>query len=107
MRINFCLLYFLLMFASINSASIRHELTVEDEALIYYLEPPEQVETYPILLAIEGSYAANRGPTSVLRLHEKLSPEILSWNVGLMTLERRGADNKNIDKDKYHYYNTP
>ena len=91
----------------VNATPVRHELATKEETLIYYVEQPEQVETYPIVLAIEGSYVANSGPTSVLRLHECLSPEILSWGASLITLERRGTDGENIDSNTYHYYNIP
>jgi len=100
-------LCFLLSCVFINAAPDRCELEAEKEVLVYYLESPSDVETYPILLAIEGSYVAKRGPSTVLRLHELLSSEILSWGAALMTLERRGVDGKDIDKDTYHYYNVP
>ena len=43
----------------------------------------------------------------MLRLHKLLSPAVLTWGVGLVTLERRGADGEQIDADTFHFYNTP
>ena len=40
--------------------------------LVYYIETPAFQSSYPLLVAIEGSYVADSGPTSVLRLHSIL-----------------------------------
>lgn len=91
----------------LNSKPIRHVLSLKKSKFVYYLEKPIAMEKYPILLAIEGSFSYSDGIESVLRLHKKLAPHVLSWRVGLVTLERRGVNNNQIDEDVYHRYNVP
>ena len=94
-------------FVVCDANPVRYELTTEEGNLVYYVETPNGKMTYPFLIAIEGSYVEGAGPLTVLRLHEKLSSTVLAWGIGLITLERRGADGEHIDRDMFHFYNTP
>lgn len=80
------------------------KLQFEDRSA--YLELP-LIDSYPILIAIEGSYNQEFGPESVLRLHHKLSGQFLSAGMGLITMERRGIQDEKIDPSTFHRYNIP
>ena len=86
----------------------RYELHLEDNSsLVYYIESPKTKFSYPLVMVIEGSYVQERGPQSVLRLHERFAQSILQIDCGIITLERRGADGDNVDTTRFHLYNTP
>ncbi len=103
----FLYIIYCISFVACSANPVRYELTTKQGNLVYYVEKPDEEKTYPFLIAIEGSYVNEVGPLTVLRLHEKLSSAILAWGVGLITLERRGADGKQINTDLFHFYNTP
>jgi hypothetical protein len=64
--------YFFLFFIFLGNFLYSHpqkcELLEDRFPLAYYLETPES-ESYPLMIAIEGSYMSKKGPESVLRLH--------------------------------------
>lgn len=97
-----CLLF--LLISSLCAAFSRHEFS---ENIVYYLETPKNCTHYPLILAIEGSYDHEIGPQSVLRLHTKLNPLLVQTGFGLITMERRGVDQNQINTTLFHQYNTP
>lgn len=100
--------FFLILLKSCLFATVsRHELEVEGSQLIYYLESPDKMGQYPIMLTIEGSYVEEIGPQSVLGLHKKLAPSFLDNGIGMITMERRGVDGESINANLFHYFNTP
>ncbi len=98
-------LLLLLFSCSLFGDPARHEI-VSDETLIYYLEVPSE-GTYPLIIAVEGSYVDEVGPQSVLRLQNKLSDVFVNAGFALLTMERRGIDGTKVDPASFHLFNTP
>lgn len=98
---------FLIFAATLCGEIIRHEIPVEDTRLISYFDLPDHCKSYPLLIALEGSTVQEDGPTSVLRLQKTLRDSYLKEKIGLIMMERRGADEKQIDVARFHASNTP
>ena len=73
----------------------------------FYLELPKQKDSYPLLIALEGSIVQEDGPSSVLRLQRILAPVFLNHGIGVVMMERRGAYKRGIDPDRFHQFNFP
>ena len=102
------LLFLILMtWGSLNAAPIRHELEVGESRLTYYIEFPDAVGSYSLMVVLEGSFVEELGPQSILRLHDKLARSLLDSSIGMVTMERRGVDGEQVDIDFFHRCNTP
>lgn len=100
-------LLFLVLTGSLAAQPIRHEFKIKQDNLIYYLEAPDNVPSFPLLIVLEGSYVYEKGPQSVLGLNRALSRPFLNAGIGVVTMERRGVDGPTIDSTIYHRFNTP
>lgn len=98
--------FFLFFCTSLVASFSKHEIQCEDGPLVYYAELPDS-DSYPIVIALEGSFDSSRGVTSVLKLHKKLSGLFLKENIGLITMEKRGVNGKQIDHEMFHSWNIP
>lgn len=104
--IKHILLLFILQTTLVTHAT-RHELTIGNEPLVYYTHFPD-THSFPILIILDGSYSADKGPESVQHFDSWLIPPFVQKDIGIMILERRGVDGpEQINHHIYHQYNTP
>ena len=92
---------------SLFSEPIRHEMQLQDDTLTFYVDFPDAEGTMPLMLVVEGSYCDDKGPQSILRLHEFIGSSLSPAGIGLLSLERRGVDGGAVDSIKFHAFNTP
>ncbi len=101
------LFFLILMTGSLSAAPIRHEFEVGESSLTYYIESPNTIRSYSLMVVLEGSFVEELGPQSIVRLHDKLAQSLLDSSIGMVTMERRGVDGELVDADLFHRYNTP
>lgn len=100
-------LFFLLITRILTAEPTRHELEIGDSRLTYYLEFPGSTGSYPLMLVLEGSFVEELGPRSILQLHAKISQIVLGSDIGMVTMDKRGINGKQVDVDLFHRFNTP
>lgn len=101
------LFFFFLTTGTLIAIPARHEFEIGESRLTYYTEFPNGAGMHPLMLILEGSFVEELGPQSVLRLHNRVAQTLLDSGIGMMTMERRGIDGKQVDVDLFHHFNTP
>ena len=94
--------------SEVKNAVVFHQeqFSVDGEKISYFAGFPQGEDSFPILIHISGSYSHSIGPESVS--DEKDFLGIAKMGFGVIALERRGVvHGKDIDTEKYHYFNTP
>jgi pimeloyl-ACP methyl ester carboxylesterase len=97
---------FFLLATHLAAAPIRHELEVGEGRLTYYLDFPNDIGSFPLMVILEGSFVEKVGPKSVLDLHRKLVQPVLDSGIGIVAMDKRGVDGDQIDVAFFHRFNT-
>jgi len=86
----------------------RHTIlrdTASNSEIIYYISQSDQ-ESYSIVVLCEGSYCAGNAIKSPSGLLKNFLPILKDCNVGLLTVEKWGANGTQIDEKEFHTHNT-
>ncbi len=79
-------------------------LFANEPDIVYYFSRPKNVETFPIVLLLGGSY--NRQTlSSIFHLHRYFLQECMDLGLAIVSLEQWGVDGKNVNVDTFmeHY----